>query len=97
MKLLGSQVVCADCEEPVFKCYECGRYACHECMDAGKHPELDPSEKYAIRCNDCHEKEANQYAWMGVAAKQRRESCELMGIPSDSTDAEMMEAARGLK
>lgn len=89
VKLLGSRVVCAECENPVHQCVGCGKYACHECGD-GFHSE-------ETTCNACFAEEADRYAWMGRVVAREVQARRALDLPSSATDAEVMTAARGLK
>jgi hypothetical protein len=49
-------------------------------------------------CEPCSEKEARYWRWyFGASVKTHVESCAALGIPSSSSDDEIMAAAREVK
>lgn len=83
-----------ECGSHIVSCEECSKAVCLECDWEGV------GENVTL-CGSCHEEadraEAAEWAWMAPLAKQRVEACRSLDIPADSTDAEVMAAARGLK
>ncbi len=82
-----------DCDTKTVACGECGAPVCPECSWERIHPESDEAQ-----CGACCAKEARYWrGYFGASVQTHRNACESLDIPSSSSDAEVMEAARGLK
>lgn len=93
IKLLGSAVVCTDCEEPASKCDKtgCAGYACGECLSG-------TLSEGGTTCEGCDKKEQAYWGrYFGGSIKAHRDSCEALGLPSSASDLELMAAARRMK
>lgn len=92
--LKGSAVVCDGCETPVVRCDGCGKgFVCRECGEGDYCRESDQAT-----CEACMEKEHAYWRWyFGASVHTNRDARRDLDLPADASDAEVMEAARGLK
>lgn len=83
-----------DCGEHLWSCEECRMPLCPECDETHS----DEAGTYHMECHEelCRKEEAG-WAWMKPLVARHVDACRSLDIPTSSTDAELMEAARRLK
>lgn len=92
-----AEATLCECGEPLAKCHTAGCGSGERlCLSCDW--ECFCSESDTVQCRTCQKKEIAYWRrYFGGSVKAHVDSCEALGIPSSSSDTEIMAAAREVK